>query len=322
MRRLRWLIPLVGAGALLALVVVARLSPSQGRPSTATARGSLTASASVVSAPSPTAPPAPASPAAISSSTPYSAGTCSSPSTSQAAQVSPPAFPFSVWENDPSGVNLRSAASITSSKIGAIGQGTKAQADQRKVDDTGSAWYHLTVGGQVGWARADYFVMTPSHIAASAGWTLVVPDTYRLFRESNGIEGNGTGYSLDTFQTGTGAWPAFLTVENAMPGSVWLDGVYLAGFALRAPPQSPTWQVHAMKPIEVSTFKTSEETGSITGCDGYWITYFRIESHAPAAPCQNGCIYQFVFVSTQADDPAVSQVIASIALDQKVRTLG
>ena len=222
------------------------------------------------------------------------------------------------------GVNLRSAASVTSPKIGAISQGTKAQADQRKLDDTGSAWYHLTVGGQVGWARADYFVMTPSHIAASAGWTLVVPDTYRLFRESNSIEGNGTGYSLDTFQTGTGVWPAFLTVENAMPGYVWLDGaLYLAPFALRSgPAPSHTWQVHAVKPIEVSTFNTSEETGSITGCDGYWITYFRVESHAAAAPCRNGCIYQFVFVSTQADDPVVSQVIASIALDQNVQTLG
>jgi len=151
----------------------------------------------------------------------------------------------------------------------------------------------------------------------------MAPDAYHLFRQATGIESDGTSYSMDTLQTATGDHPAFVTAETAGPGSVWIDGaLWLANMALSAPFPSPTWQAHAVKPIAVGTFNVSEETGSISGCDVFWITYFRVESHAQAAPCRNGCIYQFLFVSRQADDPLVNEVIASIALDQKVQTLG
>jgi hypothetical protein len=278
----------------------------------------LTASASpsVVGAPSTAA-----SPAAVSSSTPNSSATCPSPSTSQAAQVSPPAFPFSVWENDPFGVNLRSSASLTGAKIGGISQGTKAEADQRVLDDTGSAWYHLTLGSQAGWARADFFVTTPSHVAAAphvgltpGGWSLMTPDRYHLIR---------WGAAESTLQTSIDVWPAFLIVETGAPGDAFRSAQGLAGSALRSLTREfPAWREISSKPIQVWSLSATEQTASVNGCDGPWVTYITVKSPVQAPPCQGGCTYQFLFVSTQADDPVVNQVIASITLDQKVQAVG
>jgi hypothetical protein len=91
-----------------------------------------------------------------------------------------PSLPFTLWVNDPLGVNLRAAASATSSRIATLTQGTQVTADRRAPDASGNVWYHVSSGSQAGWVRSDFMTATTLHAASGPGWTLMLPQGYQV----------------------------------------------------------------------------------------------------------------------------------------------
>src|SRR5207245_7097376 len=72
------------------------------------------------------------------------------PKAPAASTPSTPSLPFPIWVNDPLGVNLRSAASATSTRLATLTQGTQATAAGRATDASGSTVYNLTPGPPAG----------------------------------------------------------------------------------------------------------------------------------------------------------------------------
>jgi uncharacterized protein YgiM (DUF1202 family) len=92
-----------------------------------------------------------------------------------AASPSKPTLPASIWVNDPLGVNMRETAGTSGKLIATLSQGTQASADSQSVDTAGNPWYHVTVGSQAGWVRADFMATYALRLAIGDGWSLMLP---------------------------------------------------------------------------------------------------------------------------------------------------
>ena len=162
MRSALRLIPLMAIGAAAAFLLAGPLS-SLYKTHAVAGRPQPSASGSIDPHPSPTSCPA------------------SLPVPKSATVVAPlaPALPFAIWVNDPLGVNLRSSASASSARVATLSQGTQATADARAPDASGNLWYHVKLGSQAGWLRADFVSSTPLHVASGFGWSLMLPQGYQ-----------------------------------------------------------------------------------------------------------------------------------------------
>lgn len=218
------------------------------------------------------------------------------------ASASP--LPHAVWVNDPLGVNLRAAASATSTKITTLGQGTQATADQQGVDASGGSWFHVTLGSQAGWLRADFVASTPIYAVSGDGWSLMMPVGKQL-----------SGASAQQMATATTADDPvpFLTVVTGHPTDTLAPP---APAPLRhdigwSDPQARLIQVWsytvlehlARAPIDLCVFPAAAARA-----DHGWpyTTYVRV-----ASPTR---VVQFLFVSQRPNDPLVDQILNSVAM--------
>src|SRR2546429_1840218 len=149
MRSALRLIPLMAIGAVAPSLLAGPLTPLYKTHAVAS-RPQPSASSSIDPHASPTSCPA------------------SLPVTKSTTVVVPsaPALPFAIWVNDPLGVNLRSAASASSARVATLSQGAQATADARAADASGQLWYHVKLGSQAGWLRADFVSSSPLHVAS------------------------------------------------------------------------------------------------------------------------------------------------------------
>src|SRR5919109_4513077 len=171
MRSALRLIPLMALGAVAAFLLAGPLL-------------SLYQTHVVASRPQPTAT---ADPHPSPTTCPASLPTPTAPGTAPA--ISAPGLPFPIWVNVPLGVNLRSGASASFTRLATLTQGTQATADGRAPDASGHLWYHVKLGSQAGWVQSDFVSLVALHPATGFGWSLMLPQ---------GFQASGSNASLTT----------------------------------------------------------------------------------------------------------------------------
>jgi hypothetical protein len=223
-----------------------------------------------------------------------------------AAAVTPltPALPFPIWVNDPLGVNLRSAASASSTRLATLTQGTQATADGRAPDASGNTWYHVTLGSQAGWVRSDFVVTTALHAASGFGWSLMLPQGYQLAPSSNA--------SLTTV-TKAGDDLPFLVLQTTTSDTltVQLPGLLRPDIAPVAD-HTATIAVWSVNPVTEQVSRVALDTCKVTSAwarpDQGWPFMTAVYVHT------KGRNYQFSFFTTDANSAIVKQVLDSVAL--------
>lgn len=214
------------------------------------------------------------------------------------------ALPFPIWVNDPLGVNLRSSASISGTKVAILSQGTQATADGRAPDASGYTWYHVTLGTQAGWVRSDLVVTTALHAASGSGWSLMLPQGYQLAPSSTP--------SLATV-TKTGDDLPFLVLQTTTSDTltVQLPGLLRPDIAPVADHTAaiPVWSVN---PVTEQVSRVALDTCKVTSAwarpDQGWPFMTAVYVHT------KGRNYQFSFFTADANSAIVKQVLDSVAL--------
>ena len=286
MRSALRLIPLMAIGAVAAFLLVGPLS-------------SLYKSNAVASRPQPSAT---IDPHASPTSCPASLPMPKSPGNPPAANT--PTLPYPVWVNSPLGVNLRPSPSTTYKAITTLTQGTQANADRQAVDGSGNSWYHVTVGSQAGWVRADFVAATPLHAASGTGWSLMLPQGYQVSPSSD---------ASTTTVTRTGDDLPFLVLQTTTSSTltVQLPGVVRADQGAVAD-HSATTAVWNIDPVTEQVARVALDTCKVTSAwaraDQGWPYMTSVYVHT------SGRNYQFSFFSPDPNSALVKQVLASVAL--------
>ena len=226
------------------------------------------------------------------------------PKATAAATPSTPSLPFPIWVNDPLGVNLRSAASASSTRLATLTQGTQANADGRAPDASGNTWYHVTLGTQAGWVRSDFVVSTALHAASGTGWSLMLPQGYQVAASSNAslttVSKTGDDLPLLVLQTTTSDT---LTVQ--LPGLLRADTAPVAD-------HTATIQVWSVNPVTEQVSRVALDTCKVTSAwarpDQGWPFITSVYVHT------KGRNYQFSFFTADANSAIVKQVLDSVAL--------
>ncbi len=278
------LIPLVVLGALAAFLLVGPLASlyntraAASRPQTsATAR--------------PTGQPAPTSCPASLPLPQHEPGVLPVPS---------PALPFSIWVNDPLGVNLRTAASTSGTLIRTLNQGTQALADRQLTDGTGARWYHVTIGSQSGWLRADFVVNHSVHVLSGVGWSLMLPDTYQgIIINANQTEASASGAPVP-----------FLRVDTTGNPIVQLPAVINPNVS--AVPdhtkQVQVWSYTVLEYVARAPIDTCKVPSAGARQDGGWPYVTSVTAKSAVRT------YAFTFFTQEPNSAIVEQVIESVAL--------
>jgi uncharacterized protein YgiM (DUF1202 family) len=226
------------------------------------------------------------------------------PKATAAVTPSTPSLPFPIWVNDPLGVNLRSAASASSTRLATLTQGTQGNADGRAPDAAGNTWYHVTVGSQAGWVRSDFVVATAIHAASGSGWSLMLPQAYQVAPSSNA--------SLTTVSK-TGDDLPFLVLQTTTSDTltVQLPGLLRPDIAPVAD-HIATTQVWSVNPVTEQVSRVALDTCKVTSAwarpDQGWPFMTAVYVHT------KGRNYQLSFFTSDANSPLVKQVLDSIAL--------
>jgi hypothetical protein len=288
MRSALRLIPLMAIGAAAAFLLAGPLT-SLYKTHAVASRPQPSTSATVDPHPSPTSCPS-------SLPMPKSAATVTPPSV--------PALPFPIWVNDPLGVNLRSSASTSSTRLATLSQGTQGTADKTAPDLSGNTWYHVTVGSQAGWVRTDFVVITPLHLASGIGWSLMLGQEYQLAPSSDQslttISKNGDDVPFLILQTSTSDT---LTVQ--LPAQLRADMAPVAD-------HNTTIQVWNYSPLTDRVSRVALDTCKVTSAwaraDQGWPFMSSVYIHTKVRN------YQFSFFTADPNSPVVKQVLDSVAL--------
>jgi uncharacterized protein YgiM (DUF1202 family) len=213
-------------------------------------------------------------------------------------------LPFPIWVNDPLGVNLRSAASASSTRLATLTQGTQATADGRAPDASGNIWYHVTLGTQAGWVRSDFVVTTALHAASGSGWSLMLPQSYQLSPSSNA--------SLATF-TKTGDDLPFLVLQTTTSDTltVQLPDLLRPDIAPVAD-HTAAIAVWSVNPVNEQVSRVALDTCKVASAwarpDQGWPYMTAVYVHT------KGRNYQFSFFTADPNSTLVKQVLDSVAL--------
>jgi uncharacterized protein YgiM (DUF1202 family) len=288
MRSALRLIPLMAIGAAAAFLLAGPLT-------------SLYKSNAVASRPPhPTATPT-IDPHASPTSCPASLPAPTAPGTVPAATV--PSLPFPIWVNDPLGVNLRSAASASSARLATLTQGTQATADQRAPDASGNVWYHVRLGSQAGWVRSDFVTATPLHAASGFGWSLMLPQGYQVAPSSDAslttVTKTGDDVPFLILQTST---TNTLTVQ--LPAAVRADLAPVADHSATI----QVWSYTVNEQVARVALDTCKVTSAWARPDLGWPYTTSVYVHT------SGRNYEFTFLTPDANDAIVTQVLNSVAL--------
>lgn len=213
-----------------------------------------------------------------------------------------PALPFPIWVNDPLGVNLRSSASASSTRLATLSQGTQATADQRAPDSAGNTWYHVTLGSQAGWVRTDFVVTTPLHSASGFGWSMMLPQTYLA---------TGSDPSLTTV-TKSGDQVPFLILQTSttdtltiqLPAMVRADLAPIADHVATI----QVWNYTVNEHVSRVALDICKVTAAGARLDQGWPYETAVFVHT------SGRNYQFTFFSPDPNSAVVRQVLDSVAL--------
>jgi hypothetical protein len=215
-----------------------------------------------------------------------------------------PALPFPIWVNDPLGVNLRSAASTSSTRLATLTQGTQATADGRAPDASGNTWYHVTLGAQAGWVRSDFVVGTALHAASGSGWSLMLPQGYQISPSSSAslitVSKPADDLPFLVLQTTTSD-----TVTVQLPGLLRPDVAPVADHTAAI----AVWSVN---PVTEQVSRMALDTCKVTSAwarpDQGWPFMTAVYVHT------KGRNYQFSFFTADANSAVVKQVLDSVAL--------
>jgi len=221
-----------------------------------------------------------------------------------ASTPSTPSLPFTIWVNDPLGVNLRLAASASSTRLATLTQGTQATADGRAPDASGNTWYHVTLSSQAGWVRSDFVVTTALHAASGSGWSLMLPQGYQVTPSSTA--------SITTV-TRTGDDLPFLVLQTTTSDTltVQLPGLLRADIAPVAD-HTATIAVWSVNPVNEQVSRVALDTCKVNSAwarpDQGWPFMSAAYVHT------KGRNYQFSFFTADANSTTVTQVLDSVAL--------
>jgi len=288
MRSALRLIPLMAIGAAAAFLLAGPLT-------------SLYKSNAVASRPPhPTATPT-VDPHASPTSCPASLPAPTAPGAAPATALPP--LPFPIWVNDPLGVNLRAAASASSARLATLSQGTQATADQRAPDASGNVWYHVRLGSQAGWVRSDFVASTPLHAASGFGWSLMLPQGYQVAPSSDAslttVTKTGDDVPFLILQTST---TNTLTVQ--LPAAVRADLAPVADHSATI----QVWSYTVNEQVARVALDTCKVTSAWARPDLGWPYTTSVYVHT------SGRNYEFTFLTPDANDAIVTQVLNSVAL--------
>ncbi len=285
MRSALRLIPLMAIGAVAAFLLAGPLT-SLYKTHAVASRPQPSASSSIDPHASPTSCPA---------SLPV-------PKSTTVVVPSAPALPFAIWVNDPLGVNLRSAASASSGRVATLSQGTQATADARAPDASGQLWYHVKLGSQAGWLRADFVSSSPLHVASGFGWSLMLPQGYQAA---------GSDPSLTTV-TKSGDEVPFLLLQtsNASTLTVQLPATVRADLAPLADHTATiqVWSYTVSEQVARVALDTCRVTSAWARPDQGWPYMSSVYIHT------TGRNYLLTFLTPDAGSALVKQVLDSVAL--------
>jgi Bacterial SH3 domain len=212
-----------------------------------------------------------------------------------------------VWVNAPLGVNVRSAPNVNSQKLTALPQGTRATVIGQQTGTDGALWYHVQPAGQAtGWANGNFVVPTPIHtVTTGEGWSLMLPDGYTLSRTGSGTaEVRSDHDTLVPFLevavslSGTPSVPAPIPVELRHDVPWVRDHTNSVG----------VWDYQPTETVSRAAIDSCLVTGAATRADGGWAWVFALSATTTNHQ------YSFLFISDQADDPLITQVLASTYL--------
>src|SRR5437763_15318048 len=224
------------------------------------------------------------------------------PKSTTVVAPSAPALPFAIWVDEPLGVNLRSAASASSGRVATLSQGTQATADARAPDASGQLWYHVKLGSQAGWLRADFVSSSPLHVASGFGWSLMLPQGYQA---------SGSDPSLTTV-TKSGDEVPFLLLQTSggssltvqLPATVRADLAPLADHTATI----QVWSYTVSESVSRVALDTCRVTSAWARPDQGWPYMSSVYIHTAARN------YLFTFLTPDANSAQVKQVLDSIAL--------
>ncbi len=214
--------------------------------------------------------------------------------------VPAPSLPFSIWVNDPLGVNLRTAASTSGALIRTLNQGTQATADRQATDGSGARWYHVTLGSQSGWVRADFVVNHSVHVMSGTGWSLMLLDTY----QGTTINANLTEASA------TGDAVPFMRVETTGNVAAQLPAVINPNItpALDHTKQVQVWSYTVLEYVYRAPIDTCKLSSAGARQDGGWPYMTSVVAKSSQRA------YAFTFFTQEPNSAVVQQVLDSVAL--------
>lgn len=212
-----------------------------------------------------------------------------------------------IWVNTPLGVNVRTAPSVNSQRLGALAQGTRAAVIGQQTGADGALWYHVQPSGQpTGWVHGNYVVTMPIHTATTGeGWSLMLPDRFTVTRSSPGTAEVRKGQDetvpfleLAVTAVGTPSVPAPAPVELRH------DVPWVADHTVPV----TVWDSQLTLTVSRAAVDTCLLPGAVNRADGGWAWVSALSA------ASSSHIYSFLFISDQADDPLITQVLASITL--------
>jgi len=270
---------LIGIGGGAAYVLAGKLA--HGTPPAATAPGGSAASATPSPTPCGATPPSPRP-------------------VTQPAPSSPPAN-GPAWVNTPLGVNLRSAPSAGASKVSTLTQGTALTVTGRAVDSSGNRWDSASVGSQSGWVRDDFLVFSAVKPVGGEGFSLMIPqaDTWMT---QNGI--------TDVSRPDDPTLP-FLRIQTSTTDTLGVQ--FPAHFRSDVPAISDhtaliqVWSYTVLERVTRAPLDACTLASAYSRADGGWPYVTSVLVHAP------GRSYSFTFFTSTPADPAVQQVLDSVA---------
>jgi uncharacterized protein YgiM (DUF1202 family) len=284
MRSALRLLPLMAIGALAAFLLAGPLT-------------SLYKTHAVASRPQPT----PLATVTKTTPTPCPAS-LPTPAQNSTTTAATPTLPTSTWVNAPLGVNFRDAPSTSGKLLTTLAQGTQGTADSKVQDASGNVWYHLTVGSQTGWSRADFISTIPIHPVSGTGWSLMLPQADSLIAGDSGVTTFGVTSDALPFLTVQTSTASTLTVQ--LPAVVRSD---LAPVGDRAK-TIEIWNYTVTEHTTRVALDTCRVTSASTRADQGWPYVTSVFVHTQSRN------YLFAVYAATSNNPLVDQVLSSIAL--------
>jgi uncharacterized protein YgiM (DUF1202 family) len=224
------------------------------------------------------------------------------PGQNATTSAAPPALPSSIWINAPLGVNFRDAPSTSGKLLTTLAQGVQGNADSTATDAARNVWYHMTVGSQTGWVRADFISTVPIHPVSGTGWSLMLPQADSLMAGDPNVT---------TFGMTTDSLP-FLTVQTSTASTLTVQVPTVVRSDL-APvgDQAKTievWNYTVTKHTTRVALDICKVASASSRTDQGWPYLTSVFVHTQARN------YMFALYTATSDNPLIDQVLNSIAL--------